>query len=67
MTSVVDGLRAAMFGSFGENWAWFALKLLPWLAGSTLLSLLAVRRSTFVADSEYGPALRLAFGNNKQG
>lgn len=66
MTSVVDGLRAAMFGSFGANWGWFALKLLPWFMGSLLLSHLAVRRSSFVADSEYGPALKLAFGKSKQ-
>jgi len=65
MTAVVDGLRAAMFGSFSANWGLFALKLLPWLLGSLVLSHLAIRRSTFVPDEDYGPALKLAFGKNR--
>jgi urease subunit alpha len=54
-----------MFGSFGGDWQLFALKLIPWLAGCWILSLVVIRRTDFVEDQEYGPALRLAFGNNR--
>lgn len=63
MTAVVDGLRATMFGSFGADWMQFGFRLLPWLLGCWMLDLLVIRRSEYIADRDYGPALRLAFGN----
>lgn len=59
MTHVVDGLRAAIFGSYNGGWAVSLLFLLPWIAVSLCISFLSSKRFRYVDDADYGPALDL--------
>ena len=61
MTHVVEGLRAAMFGSYGGDWTRSLTPLIPWAAIALGASFLSTKRFRYVDDADYGPALDLSF------
>jgi len=60
LTFTVEGLRAAMFGSYDGNWVRSLLALLPWMLISLVFSFLSTRQFQYVAEEDYGPALDLS-------
>ncbi len=65
LTNAMEGLRAAMFGSFGGDWLRYVLRMLPWIFIGLGFSFFAVRRFKYVKDDEYGPAVDLPFTNKE--
>lgn len=61
MSSVVFGLRAAMFGSFDGDWPRFVLALLPWFLMGLTAGLLTAGGFSYVGEERYGPAMDLNF------
>jgi putative membrane protein len=60
LTFTVEGLRAAMFGSYDGGWPARIVTMLPWIAFALAGSCLSARKFRYVEESQYGPALDLS-------
>ncbi|MCP4177882.1 MAG: ABC transporter permease [bacterium] len=60
MTQTVNGLKAAMFGSFNGDYLNYVLYMTPWIFISLLLSFLSRKKFKYVKDKNYSPALLLS-------